>query len=97
MIGPEPGVTSLCILAFMAHGHGPGDGVYGIQLQVLVRPEAGSGRYVGSNPGILVVWQATRHLQIQGAVTRFLSGAFLKNSFLAGGFGFYSATARYRF
>ena len=74
-----------------------GDGVYGIQLQVLVRPEAGSGRYVGSNPGILVVWQATRHLQIQGAVTRFLSGAFLKNSFLAGGFGFYSATARYRF
>src|SRR5438128_12314494 len=25
----QPGVTSLCILAFMAHGHGPGDGVYG--------------------------------------------------------------------
>src|SRR5437870_862304 len=22
----QPGVTSLCTLAFMAHGHGPGDG-----------------------------------------------------------------------
>jgi len=51
---------------------------------------------VGSNPGIAVVWQATRHLQIQGAISRFLSGAFLKNSFVASGFGFYSATARYR-
>jgi hypothetical protein len=73
------------------------DGVYGIQLQVLVRPEVGGGHYVGSNPGIIVVWQATRHLQIQGAITRFLSGAFLKNSFVANGFGFYSATALYRF
>lgn len=25
----QPGVTSLCMLAFMAHGHGPGNGAYG--------------------------------------------------------------------
>src|SRR5688572_14348533 len=25
----QPGVTSLCIMAFMAHGHLPGDGQYG--------------------------------------------------------------------
>jgi hypothetical protein len=74
-----------------------GDGVYSIDLRVLIRPNVGSGHYVGSNPGFLVVWQATRHLQIQGAITRFLSGDFLKNSFVANGFGFYSATALYRF
>ncbi len=28
----QPGVTSLCVLAFMAHGHSPGDGKYGHQL-----------------------------------------------------------------
>jgi hypothetical protein len=66
-------------------------------LQVLVRPDAGSGRYVGSNPAIIVAWQATRHLMIQGAITRFLSGGFLKNRFVANGFGYYSATALYRF
>jgi hypothetical protein len=29
----QPGVTSLCVLAFMAHGHNPGDGPYGERLQ----------------------------------------------------------------
>ncbi len=29
----QPGVTSLCVLAFMAHGHIPGDGPYGNQLE----------------------------------------------------------------
>jgi hypothetical protein len=28
----QPGVTSLCVLAFMAHGHNPGEGVYGQRL-----------------------------------------------------------------
>jgi hypothetical protein len=74
-----------------------GDGVYSIDLRVLTRPKVGSGHYVGSNPGFMVVWPATRHLQIQGAITRFLTGDFLKNSFVANGFRFYSATALYRF
>ena len=72
------------------------DGIYGVQMQVLIRPDVGSGRYVGSNPGIIVVWQATPHMMIQGAITRFLSSDFLKNSFVANGFGFYSATVLYR-
>jgi hypothetical protein len=29
----QPGVTSLCIMAFIAHGHVPGDGVYARQLE----------------------------------------------------------------
>ena len=33
----------------------------------------------------------------EGAITRFLSSDFLKNSFVANGFGFYSVTALYRF
>ena len=29
----QPGVTSLCVMAFMAHGHLPGDGPYGQHLE----------------------------------------------------------------
>lgn len=29
----QPGVTSLCVMAFMAHGHLPGDGPYGRHLE----------------------------------------------------------------
>jgi len=29
----QPGVTSLCVMAFVAHGHLPGEGPYGTQLQ----------------------------------------------------------------
>jgi hypothetical protein len=46
---------------------------------------------------VFVNWQATRHWQIQGAITRFLAGAFLEQTFVASGFGFYSTTATYRF
>jgi hypothetical protein len=74
-----------------------GDGVYSTDLRVLVGPGAGSGKYVGTNPGVVVAWQATRHLQLLGVVTRFLSGGFLADTFAAAGFGFYSFTTRYRF
>ena len=29
----QPGVTSLCVLAFMAHGYVPGEGEYGVRLE----------------------------------------------------------------
>lgn len=32
----QPGVTSLCIMAFLAHGHVPGSGPYGKRLQLAV-------------------------------------------------------------
>jgi len=73
------------------------DGVYGTDLRVLIPPGAGSGRYVGTNPGALVVWQATRHCELQGVVTRFLAGGFLEETFVSSGFGFYSVSATYRF
>jgi hypothetical protein len=73
------------------------DGVYSTDLRVLLPGNAGEGRYVGTNPGYVIVCQATRHLQVQGAITRFLSGEFLKRTFVASGFGFYSATVLYRF
>ena len=74
-----------------------GDGVYGTDQRLLVPPQAGTGRYVGANPGIVVSYQITRHLQVQGAITRFLSGGFLDQTFVAKGFGFYSVTGLYRF
>jgi hypothetical protein len=40
---------------------------------------------------------AAVHIQIQGAITRFLSADFPKNTFVAEGFGFFSATFLYRF
>ena len=33
----QPGVTSLCVLAFMAHGHNPGSGPYGERLDRAVQ------------------------------------------------------------
>ena len=73
------------------------DAVYGTDLRLLIRPDAGSGKYVGTNPGVLVVWQATTHAQLQGVVTRFLAGRFLERSFVSSGFGFYSGSFVYRF
>src|SRR3954454_24963048 len=33
----QPGATSLCVLAFMAHGHAPGSGPYGERLERAVK------------------------------------------------------------
>jgi hypothetical protein len=74
-----------------------GDGIYATDLRPLILPQAGTGRYVGTNPGVIIVWQVTRHLQTQGAVTRFFPGRFLQDTFVSAGFGFYSASAVYRF
>jgi hypothetical protein len=73
------------------------DGIYSTDLRLLVPPSAGEGRYVGSNPGVVPVWQVTRHITLQGAITRFLSGRFLERTFVANGFGFYSFSFVYRF
>jgi hypothetical protein len=73
------------------------DGVYGTDLRVLIPPGVLRGRYIGTNPGVVVVWQATRHWQFQGAITRFLAGAALDATFVSSGFGFYSASSVYRF
>ncbi|HUL72818.1 MAG TPA: alginate export family protein [Vicinamibacterales bacterium] len=74
-----------------------GDGIYATDLRVLLPPGVGSGKYVGTNPSVLVIYQATHHLQLQGAITRMHAGGFLSATFVAKGFGFYSATALYRF
>ena len=95
-VKPSPAVS----VAFEAPSYwrtSTGDGIYATDLRPLVRPEAGSGRYVGTNPGVIVVWQTTRHLQLQGVATRFLAGDFLEHTFAASGFGFYSASLVYRF
>jgi hypothetical protein len=73
------------------------DGIYSPDLRLLIPPSAGEGYYVGSNLGILPIWQVTRHITMQAAVTRFLSGGFLKRTFVANGFGFYSFSFIYRF
>ena len=73
------------------------DGVYTTDLKLLLHAAVGQGKYVGTNPGVVGVWQVTRHVMFQGAITRFVAGAFLEKTFVAGGFGFYSATLLYRF
>ncbi len=73
-----------------------GDGVYSTDLKLLLPAGVGPGKYVGTNPGFVGVWQASRHVMIQVAVTRFLSGAYLHKTFVANGFGFYSVSFVYR-
>jgi hypothetical protein len=99
-----PGVTmrprSYLTIGFEAPSYwrtSEADGIYGTDLRVLLPPAAGRGKYVGTNPGVYVNWQATRHWQMQGAITRFLAGTFLEQTFVRSGFGFYSATTTYRF
>lgn len=59
--------------------------------------DAGRGKYVGTNPGFIAIWQTATHLQFQGVISRFLPGGFLARTLFINGFGFYSATALYRF
>jgi len=99
-----PGVSALVrrplVLGFEVPSYwrtSAGDGLYSTDQRVLLLPTVGQGKYVGSNPGIVAVWQATAHLQFQGAISRFLPGRFLERTFVAHGFGFYSFTALYRF
>ncbi len=74
-----------------------GDGIYNTALQLLAPPTAGTGRSIGASSGILVVWQATRHLQMSGAIIRLHAGPFLERTFVRAGAGLYSITAAYRF
>jgi hypothetical protein len=74
-----------------------GDGIYNTALRLLAPPTAGTGRFIGGSSGVLVVWQATRHLQLTGAIIRLVSGQFLDTTVVGAGAGLYSATAAYRF
>jgi hypothetical protein len=74
-----------------------GDGLYNVNQQLLVRPTAGTGRYVGSSFNIFTVWQVTRHVQITGAVMRMQSGGFLEKTIAGKGLGLYSISTVYRF
>jgi hypothetical protein len=74
-----------------------GDGIYNTALQVLARPQAGSGRHIGASAGFVVFWQATAHFQVSGAIIRLLPGPFLDTTFVRDGAGLYSGTAAYRF
>ncbi len=58
---------------------------------------ASQNRFVGTNPGVVAMWQATPHLTLTGVITRFLPGGYVQQSFVAHGFGFYSSSITYRF
>jgi hypothetical protein len=73
------------------------DAVYNIELRPLINAASSRERYVGTNPGVVAVWQATRHLNLTGVITRFLPGGYVRQSFVAHGFGFYSSSITYRF
>jgi len=74
-----------------------GDGIYSIDLHLLLDGQHTMKKYVGTNPGVVMIWQATRHINVTGAISRFLSGGFLNGTFVENGFGFYSAAFTYRF
>lgn len=73
------------------------DGVYSIDQRLLLRGESNTYKHVGTNPGVIVSWQVTRHVNVTGAVTRFRSGKFLADTLFRNGFSFYSIAGTYRF
>ena len=93
---PKPGL----VLGFerpMYWRQSTGDGIYNTALQLLVPPTVGTGRFIGASSGLVASWQATRHVQLSGALIRLVPGSFLGSTFVRGGAGLYSATATYRF
>ena len=73
------------------------DAVYNIELRPLINVASSRERFVGTNPGVVAMWQATPHLNLTGVITRFLPGGYVQQSFVAHGFGFYSSSITYRF
>lgn len=73
------------------------DGIYGIDLSLLLPGDTNTEKYVGTNPGVVVNWQPARHITVTGAITRFLSGPFLTKTDFENGFSFYSGSLAYRF
>ena len=73
------------------------DAVYNISLQPLIVIPGSRAKYVGSNPGVVAIWPATRHLTLTGVISRLLPGEYLEQSFVRHGFGFYSGSITYRF
>jgi len=73
------------------------DGIYNIALQPLIVIPGSRARRVGSNPGVVAIWSATRHLTLTGVISRLLPGEYLSQSFVRHGFGFYSGSITYRF
>lgn len=73
------------------------DAIYNISLQPLIVIPGSRARQVGTNPGVVGIWPATRHLTFTGVISRLLPGDYLKASFVRHGFGFYSSSVTYRF
>ena len=73
------------------------DAIYNIELRPLIFRAESRARYVGTNPGVVAMWAATRHLTLTGVISRLVPGDYLSQSFVAHGFGFYSSSFTYRF
>ena len=73
------------------------DGIYNIALQPLIVIPSSRAKRVGSNPGVVAVWSASRHLTLTGVISRLLPAEYLSQSFVRHGFGFYSGSVTYRF
>jgi hypothetical protein len=73
------------------------DGIYAIDLRLLLRGQSNQEKFIGINPSFIAVWQLTHHASVTGAITRFQSGKFLSDTFLRHGFGYYSIGCTYRF
>ncbi len=61
----QPGVTSLCALAFMSNGHLPGEGKYGEQLrqalEYVIETQNTDGMFCLVEPGKKLVWGEATH------------------------------------
>jgi hypothetical protein len=64
------------------------DGLYSIDLRPLLNGRTNDHKFVGTNPGVVVSWNATPHLTLIGVISRFFSGDFLEDTFVDRGFGF---------
>ncbi len=86
----QPGVTSLCVMAFVAHGHLPGEGPYGEQLQsaldFIVGCQKTSGLLAFVGPaGNKLSRQVSHEIGSTAAYNHALSALLLSEVFAMGG------------
>lgn len=86
----QPGVTSLCVMAFLTHGHMPGEGPYGVQLQraidfiVSCQKPSGLLAFVGPR-GSEISRNVGHEMGSTAAYNHALSGLLMSEVFAMGG------------
>ncbi|MCI0392206.1 MAG: alginate export family protein [Acidobacteria bacterium] len=73
------------------------DGVYGIPGNLLRTGRSSRARYIGTQPGAEIVWQADRHAAVSVAYAHYFTGRFLRETPPGRDISYFEAKVTYKF